>query len=83
MRHRRHRREPPRPHGLVELQRHARQQVPDGNYQVCYEMTESNSSDNNPPPRFHCLMFSKGPMGFELMPPDAPGFRARRLRFVP
>lgn len=61
----------------------ARQQVPDGNYQVCYEMTESNSSDNNPPSRFQCLMFSKGPMGFELMPPDAPGFRARRLRYVP
>jgi hypothetical protein len=55
--------------------------VADGNYRLCFEMTESNRND--PPSRFHCTDFVKGPQAFDRMVPDEPNFRARRLQFTP
>jgi hypothetical protein len=58
-----------------------RERVPDGNYRLCFEMTESNRGDS--PSRFHCIDFVKGPEAFDRMVPDEPNFRARRVQFTP
>ena len=55
-----------------------RQLVPDGPYQVCFELNESNGAS-----RYNCVPFSKGPAAVELHPPDAPGFLARVIAFSP
>lgn len=52
--------------------------VPDGDYKVCFELTDY---DGQGP--YHCVAFTKGPAPFSLTPPDAPSFTARRLELVP
>ncbi|MFO0578824.1 MAG: DUF2271 domain-containing protein [Polyangia bacterium] len=52
--------------------------VPDGDYKVCFELTDY---DGQGP--YSCVGFTKGPAPFTLTPPDAPSFTARRLELVP
>jgi hypothetical protein len=56
----------------------AHQLVPDGAYQVCFELNEGNGTS-----RFNCVSFNKGPVAVELRPPDSPGFLARVIAFSP
>jgi hypothetical protein len=50
----------------------------DGAYQVCFELTESNSAGPT-----DCVPFQKGAGPLALAPPDRPHFRARQLTFTP
>jgi hypothetical protein len=52
--------------------------VPDGLYQVCFEMNETNNAS-----QFQCVMFTKGGEPEVIMPPDAPAFSMRRLEYTP
>jgi hypothetical protein len=52
--------------------------VPQGMYQLCVEMTESNA----PGPK-HCVPFSNTGKEFDLVARDTPNFKARRLVYTP
>lgn len=52
--------------------------VADGNYKVCFEMTESNGAGPN-----SCVDFVKGPTSAMVMPPDEMNFKGRVLQFTP
>jgi hypothetical protein len=52
--------------------------VPDGSYQVHFEMTESND-----PGVTEVVTFVKGPARATIAPPDTPIFKARQLVFSP
>lgn len=52
--------------------------VPDGNYRVCFELTESNGAGP-----LDCVAFAKGPAAQDLSPADLPTFKKRRVVFTP
>jgi hypothetical protein len=52
--------------------------APDGAYQVCFELTESNSAGP-----IDCVPFQKGAAPLTLTPPDRPTFHARQLTITP
>lgn len=52
--------------------------VPDGNYRVCFELTESNGAGP-----LDCVAFAKGTAAQDLSPADLPTFKKRRLVFTP
>lgn len=52
--------------------------VPDGNYRVCFELTESNGAGP-----LDCVAFAKGAAAQDLSPADLPTFKKRRVVFTP
>jgi hypothetical protein len=52
--------------------------VADGNYRVCFELTESNGAGP-----LDCVAFIKGPAALDLAPDDRPTFKKRRVVFTP
>ena len=52
--------------------------VPDGSYQVCFEMNETNNASE-----YECVAFNKLAAPQTVAPPDAPAFRARMIEYSP
>jgi hypothetical protein len=52
--------------------------VANGDYQICFEMTESNGAGP-----LDCARFTKGTTAWALAPPDLPTFKKRSLLFAP
>jgi hypothetical protein len=50
--------------------------VPDGPYQVCFELEDGNSQNQ-------CVSFTKGRTAVTVMPPDAPSFTNRTIGYIP
>lgn len=70
-----------------------RQLVPDGQYKVCFEITDNDSPGSTgdivvgtigtKPARNSCVRFTKGPMPQVITPPDVPGFKTRTINYSP
>jgi hypothetical protein len=52
--------------------------MPDGDYQICFELTESDSAGP-----VSCVAFEKGASPLQLMPPDTALFTRRTIVFTP
>ncbi len=60
----------------------AKMNVPDGMYEVCFEMTEWNAYESGDT-HVDCVPFTKGRERYRLEPPDEPTFANRYIGFAP